>query len=378
MANIPWEVKYTSNGIKFLVFHNNVMYDVSQIVYNITFTSILNEASKVQFSLLKDPQDKLRIEVGDTILFSYQDWNVFKGRILTMDWNEKGTCELCAYDQLFYLKKNHIYHTFKMPKFSEVIDYVKNQLGMTDDDVDSNSMNEFIYTDLTSKSFSDESYLDIILYYLNRYNEQYERVKSQYSATELVKKSKMISTKWICLYDNFGKLSLMNIGDIPEKLLIIGKDSILTDYNYSIDISEDTYNKVMLYYTNAENKNVSNKNELGEILSQSREDGGNIKKWGFLSLFQNVNDKSDSAKLDDYAKRLFELKNIPKKKMTMTCLGYNKVIAGTGFILHLPDIMNDLVVYPTNVIHKWNGDLHTMEMQIQTTDNFPDIYGGNV
>ena len=64
--------------------------------------------------------------------------------------------------------------------------------------------------------------------------------------------------------------------------------------------------------------------------------------------------------------------------MTMTCLGYNKVIAGTGFILHLPDIMNDLIVYPTNVIHKWNGDLHTMEMQIQTTDNFPDTYGGNV
>ena len=208
--------------------------------------------------------------------------------------------------------------------------------------------------------------------------EALERIKSKYADTSDELYEQLVATKWLCLYDNFGKLSLMNIGDIPEKLLIIGKDSILTDYNYSIDISEDTYNKVMLYYTNAENKNVSNKNELGEILSQSREDGGNIKKWGFLSLFQNVNDKSDSAKLDDYAKRLFELKNVPKKKMTMTCLGYNKVIAGTGFILHLPDIMNDLVVYPTNVIHKWNGDLHTMEMQIQTTDNFPDMYGGNV
>lgn len=377
MANIPWEVKYTSNGIKFLVFHNNVMYDVSQIVYNITFTSILNEASKVQFSLLKDPQDKLRIEVGDTILFSYQDWNVFKGRILTMDWNEKGTCELCAYDQLFYLKKNRIYHSFKNPEFIEVVNYVKNQLGMTDNDIDLDSINKYTIFG-NSKSFSDESYLDILLYYINYNNEREERIKSKYADTSDELYEQLVATKWLCLYDNFGKLSLMNIGDIPEKLLIIGKDSILTDYNYSIDISEDTYNKVMLYYTNAENKNVSNKNELGEILSQSREDGGNIKKWGFLSLFQNVNDKSDSAKLDDYAKRLFELKNVPKKKMTMTCLGYNKVIAGTGFILHLPDIMNDLVVYPTNVIHKWNGDLHTMEMQIQTTDNFPDMYGGNV
>ena len=377
MANIPWEVKYTSNGIKFLVFHNNVMYDVSQIVYNITFTSILNEASKVQFSLLKDPQDKLRIEVGDTILFSYQDWNVFKGRILTMDWNEKGTCELCAYDQLFYLKKNRIYHSFKNPEFIEVVNYVKNQLGMTDNDIDLDSINKYTIFG-NSKSFSDESYLNILLYYINYNNEREERIKSKYADTSDELYEQLVATKWLCLYDNFGKLSLMNIGDIPEKLLIIGKDSILTDYNYSIDISEDTYNKVMLYYTNAENKNVSNKNELGEILSQSREDGGNIKKWGFLSLFQNVNDKSDSAKLDDYAKRLFELKNVPKKKMTMTCLGYNKVIAGTGFILHLPDIMNDLVVYPTNVIHKWNGDLHTMEMQIQTTDNFPDMYGGNV
>ena len=377
MANIPWEVKYTSNGIKFLVFHNNVMYDVSQIVYNITFTSILNEASKVQFSLLKDPQDKLRIEVGDTILFSYQDWNVFKGRILTMDWNEKGTCELCAYDQLFYLKKNRIYHSFKNPEFIEVVNYVKNQLGMTDNDIDLDSINKYTIFG-NSKSFSDESYLDILLYYINYNNEREERIKSKYADTSDELYEQLVATKWICLYDNFGKLSLMNIGDIPEKLLIIGKDSILTNYNYSIDISEDTYNKVMLYYTNAENKNASNKNELGEILSQSREDGGNIKKWGFLSLFQNVNDKSDSAKLDDYAKRLFELKNVPKKKMTMTCLGYNKVIAGTGFILHLPDIMNDLVVYPTNVIHKWNGDLHTMEMQIQTTDNFPDMYGGNV
>lgn len=377
MANIPWEVKYTSNGIKFLVFHNNIMYDVSQIVYNITFTSILNEASKVQFSLLKDPQDKLRIEVGDTILFSYQDWNVFKGRILTMDWNEKGTCELCAYDQLFYLKKNRIYHSFKNPEFIEVVNYVKNQLGMTDNDIDLDSINKYTIFG-NSKSFSDESYLDILLYYINYNNEREERIKSKYADTSDELYEQLVATKWLCLYDNFGKLSLMNIGNVPEKLLIIGKDSILTDYNYSIDISEDTYNKVMLYYTNAENKNVSNKNELGEILSQSREDGENIKKWGFLSLFQNVNDKSDSVKLDDYAKRLFELKNVPKKKMTMTCLGYNKVIAGTGFILHLPDIMNDLVVYPTNVIHKWNGDLHTMEMQIQTTDNFPDIYGGNV
>lgn len=377
MANIPWEVKYASDGIKFLVFHNNVMYDVSQIVHNITFTSILNESSKVQFSLLEDPQDKLRIEVGDTILFSYQDWNVFKGRILTMDWNEKGTCELCAYDQLFYLKKNHIYHSFKNPEFIEVLNYVKNQLGMTDNDIDLDSINKYpIFGN--SKSFSDESYLDILLYYINYNNEREERIKSKYADTSDELYEQLVATKWLCLYDNFGKLSLMNIADLSKKLLIIGKDSILTDYNYSIDISEDTYNKVMLYYTNAENKNVSNKNELGEILSQSREDGENIKKWGFLSLFQNVNDKSDSAKLDDYAKRLFELKNVPKKKMTMTCLGYNKVIAGTGFILHLPDIMNDLVVYPTSVIHKWNGDLHTMEMQIQTTDNFPDIYGGNV
>lgn len=375
MANLPWELKSKSNGINILLFHNGVVFNVSQIAYNISFTSILNEASKVEFSLLKDPKDKLRIDMGDTILFTYQNWNVFKGRILTMDWNEKGICQLCAYDQLFYLNKNHIYHSFTRPSFSEVISYVKNQLGMTDNDIDFKSMNKINRSYLTPKSFSDKSYLDIILYYVNEYNKDIELAKSLYPKMS----GKYDVEKWVCLYDNFGKLSLMNISDISDNILIIGEKSIITDYDYSIDISKDTYNKVMLYYSNTTNKNSSNKDELGEILSQSKEDSENIKKWGFLSLFQNVNDKSDSAKLDDYAKRLFELKNVPKKKMTMTCLGYNEVIAGTTFLLHLPNIMdNDLIVYPKNVIHRWNGDLHTMEMEVQTSDNFPDTYGGNV
>ena len=154
----------------------------------------------------------------------------------------------------------------------------------------------------------------------------------------------------------------------------------MSSYNYSIDVSENTYNKVLLFYSDTNN---NSKDKISEVVSISNsvktEDKENIKKWGYLCLFQNIQDKLEQKLIDDYAERLFNLKNVPKKTMTIEALGYNNIYAGTPFILHLPSLTDtDLLVYSTNVIHRWRGDLHTMEMQIQTSDNFPSTYGGNV
>lgn len=379
MANLPWEVKYKGDGINVLIYHQDSIFNISQIIYDIQFTSSLNEISNLKLSLLKDPEDKLKIDMGDTVTFIYQDWKVFKGRILHCDINEKGNCEITAYDQIFYLKKNHIYTSFSMPRISDVFNFVKNQLSLSDNDIDMESILKLDQKNLVSKTFCDESYLDILLFFINRRNENSERLMSQ-TTWNVLKLNKVVN--WVYLLDVFGKLTLRNISEIDDlsKIIIIGENSLLNSYNYNIDISENTYNKVLLFYSDTNN---NSKDKISEVVSISNnvktEDKENIKKWGYLCLFQNIQDKLEQKLIDDYAERLFNLKNVPKKTMTIEALGYNNIYAGTPFILHLPSLTDtDLLVYSTNVIHRWRGDLHTMEMQIQTSDNFPSTYGGNV
>lgn len=73
-------------------------------------------------------------------------------------------------------------------------------------------------------------------------------------------------------YDDFGKLVLRDVEDMPYGF-VIGDNSLLTDYSYTRSIDDQTYNKIKLYRDNK---------DTGKRETFVHQDSGSIRQWGLL------------------------------------------------------------------------------------------------
>lgn len=222
-----------------------------------------------------------------------------------------------------------------------------------------------------------------------------------------VDKDKVVSTKpmadfldtFYYIRDNFGILELRETkycgtydddGNRIENHLIIGNESLLTNYNYSVDIDKETFNEFLFMYNPKDkaadgsktNRQVQGSTLVGAIqagtpisktgtkLDQTTVGENTIPKWGKLRKIVVVNDISDKDLLAEYMKINVEHFNQPTRSMKLSALGYDGIFAGDTFHLHLGKLDIDNAVYVLNATHKYDGDLHTMELEVNTT---PDI-----
>lgn len=201
------------------------------------------------------------------------------------------------------------------------------------------------------------------------------------------------------LRDNFGTLELRETkycgtydenGNKIQNWLIIGDGSLLTDYTYQVDIDRNTFNEFLFMY-NPKNKNSSdsetNKQVQGATLVGAIQAGSTIQKtgtsldntkvgentipkWGKLRKIVTVNDVSDKDLLAKYMKINVEHFNQPTRSLKLSALGYDGVYAGDTFHLLLGKLQMNTAVYVLNATHRYNGDMHTMELEVNTS---PDI-----
>lgn len=180
--------------------------------------------------------------------------------------------------------------------------------------------------------------------------------------------------------DNFGtlefkalstelKMSERDEGKLSSDTLIIGDESLLMSYDYSIDIDKETHNEIMLL---ADGDNKDSKGGEAKKLVYATQ-AGTVSAWGRLRKIVTVKKGATKQELENYAKLVLDVENKPTKSMKLNCLGYDGLYAGNAFVLRLSSLgINDIPVYVLQATHHYEGDNHTMDLEITTEGNFPE------
>lgn len=99
------------------------------------------------------------------------------------------------------------------------------------------------------------------------------------------------------LYDDVGKLTLKNIGDMKLGLLVDNETA--GDFDYKTSIASQTYDKVKLSY---ENKDTG-KREI--FIAQ---DGSSINQWGVLQYYEKIDSTANAKAMADALLSLYNTK----------------------------------------------------------------------
>ena len=139
---------------------------------------------------------------------------------------------------------------------------------------------------------------------------------------------------------------------------VIGDKSLVTDYSYKTDIDDQTYNSIKLVKPNE---------ETGKAEVYIAEDSANIERWGLLQLYQSANDDKNPAQLKAQAEATLKYYNRRMRTLKIESLGVIGIRAGQMILAKikgLGDISLDQYVLLERVVHTFENDKHTMELEL--------------
>ncbi|RXM70863.1 XkdQ/YqbQ family protein [Clostridium tetani] len=273
------------------------VFDISELVSEITWkTKRKGKPSSLDIKLLKDKT--ISINNGDVVSFKVGNNKVFYGYVFDNSGSKDIDIKLTAYDQIRYLLNNDTY-VFKNKKASQVICQIAKDVSLR-----VGTIEDTAYV-IPSILEDDKKLLDII-----------------YSALD---KTLMSTKQTYVLYDDFGYLTLRNINNIKQPV-VISDDSNLGDYSWSNSIDNDTYNRVKIVRDvkgkedkpNSKNKKgtKNDKNKTGREVYIAQ-DSNNIAKWGRLQYFKKVDEKMNKAQIQELVNSTLQLKNKEKKTLKL-------------------------------------------------------------
>lgn len=387
------------------------VYVISTLVHNIEHTtSLYGQPGKLTLTVKKDPLNVLQISCGSRIAFWHNDFPIFNGFIFNIKTDSTGDYKVIAYDQMRYLQ-NHDYFLIEDMNIQEIFTTICNALKIQYKMLGQAKSSQ---QKVNKKHFADASYFDMLQYAITETNNSFvtERVYKDDGSFEDVYDPEMSSDKIpICFFirDNFGILELNDIesnvkyrrtgidGGMnrawtgkewyyyneslkPElEPLIIGDESLLTNYEYELDIDKDTYNEVYVMHTESDGKSQKTKDGRqivtsdGKVLGIAKQDKTSLKKYGLLRKIQNVNSSMTDTQLEHYAQILIDNSSSPTRTLKLEALGYNGVNAGDGFLLRLNKLGIESMVYVLSATHHYNADMHTMSLEVCTARNMREV-----
>lgn len=277
------------------------------------------------FKVVKDAT--LNFTEGDAVRLKVDGQKVFYGFVFQKKRDKQGIITVTAYDQLRYLKNKDTY-VYSNKTASEVV-----QMLAKDFNLQCGTLEDTKFK-IESRVEDNQTLFDIIQ-----------------NALDLTLTSKK---EMYVLYDDFGKLTLKNIGNMKVGILIDEDTGENFDYTSSID--GETYNKIKLVYENEE----SGKREI--YIAQ---DGSNINQWGVLQYFETIDEKTNGkAKAD----ALLSLYNQKTRNLTIKgAFGDVRVRAGTlvAVSLNLGDIIANSFLLVEQAKHTFSESLYTMDLTLR-------------
>lgn len=277
------------------------------------------------FKVVKDAT--LNFTEGDAVRLKVDGQKVFYGFVFQKKRDKQGIITVTAYDQLRYFKNKDTY-VYSNKTASEVVQMVAKDFNLQCGTLEDTKFK------IESRVEDNQTLFDIVQ-----------------NALDLTLQSKK---EMYVLYDDFGKLTLKNIGNLKVGILIDEDTGENFDYTSSID--GETYNKIKLVYENE---------ETGKREIYIAQDGSHINQWGVLQYFETIDEKTNGkAKAD----ALLSLYNQKTRNLTIKdAFGDIRVRAGTlvAVSLNLGDIIANSFLLVEQAKHTFSESLHTMDLTLR-------------
>ena len=285
------------------------------------------QPGKLTADIVKTPG--LSFQEGDPCRFSVDGTPIFYGFVFEKA--RKGSMDqvitITVYDQLYYLKNKDTY-VYSNKTAAAVI-----RMIAEDFQLNVGALADTGYT-LASRVEDNKTLFDII-------------------QTALDETLKATSQMYV-LYDDVGKLTLKNIGDMKLGLLVDNETA--GDFDYKTSIASQTYDKVKLSY---ENKDTG-KREI--FIAQ---DGSSINQWGLLQNYEKIDSTANAKAMADALLSLYNTKTRTLKLKDV--LGDVRVRAGTMLVvmLGLGDMNLSSYLMVEQVKHTFSNEQHVMDLNMR-------------
>lgn len=285
------------------------------------------QPGKLTADIVKTPG--LSFQEGDPCRFSVDGTPIFYGFVFEKA--RKGSMDqvitITVYDQLYYLKNKDTY-VYSNKTAAAVI-----RMIAEDFQLNVGVLADTGYT-IASRVEDNKTLFDII-------------------QTALDETLKATSQMYV-LYDDVGKLTLKNIGDMKLGLLVDNETA--GDFDYKTSIASQTYDKVKLSY---ENKDTG-KREI--FIAQ---DGSSINQWGVLQYYEKIDSTANAKAMADALLSLYNTKTRTLKLKDV--LGDVRVRAGTMLVvmLGLGDMNLSSYLMVEQVKHTFSNEQHVMDLNMR-------------
>ena len=285
-------------------------------------------------------EDTKNIELGNTVIFKYDNSNVFKGFVFVIEESEDDIVNIKAYDQLRYLKNSHTL-AIKNKTVTQLIGELCKQFGLQVGDLADTKV------DIAPKQKLIEN------------KALFEIIQDGILETMRANLNKNVRILNYILYDDFGSICLKEIFDLKVNIRI-NEDNIIK-FKYSEDIDNETYNRVYLYYKDDETHKVQ---EYMKVNADA------IKKWGVLQKTIDT-PRITKAQAQEYSNQLLTYYGTPKKEFIITtAIGDVEVRGGSMIPIEFNTNKNSYKSYfvVDKVTHTFSSNEHTMELTLLGVD----------
>lgn len=263
-----------------------------------------------------------RIKLGNSVILKVDNKTIFVGFIFILKKNKENILKVTAYDQLRYLKNKNTYNY--EGTLSNLIIKISRDFNLKTGVIEDSKYK-------LKRKEVDKTLIDMI--------------------NNAISETTRVTGRLYVFYDDCGKLTLKEANKMKLNLLI--DSSKAEDYDYSNDIDTNTYNKIKLV----------KKDDKGEKVVEKISDK-NIKKWGVLQLYEQVNENEN---IQLKAQTLLKLHNTSKKKLTLkNVFGDIRVRAGSIVIVYLDVVKREMMV--DKVTHKFENSFHAMDLTLKGGD----------
>lgn len=312
---------------------DGTIYDVSNLVTKVsTSKPISSSAGKCSFSINTNVY-KISFPMGSTVSLKVTENGKKKGKFFGYIFNanpDGDNTDFTAYDQLRYLKNNESY-VLTGTTHEKLIKLIGNDFNLRLGKIEG------------------------VNYILP------ERIEDNKSLGDIIQRALDFTlqgtNKLYIIRDEFGYLCCRNVASLATNI-VIGNESLLTDYTFNESIDSETYNSIKLYKDNKD----SGKREV-----YIAKDSNNQKRWGMLQLFQSVDENATDAQIREKANQLLKIHNKVYRTLKLECKGVLDLDVGNGIRLQLTDIpevefnQNALI---TKIDDKYENGLHTMDLEV--------------
>lgn len=281
-------------------------------------------ASKAVFYVLKD--DVISFNQGDAVSIKYDSESLFFGYVFRKKRNKEKLIEVCAYDQMRYMKNRRTYTRGRM-SLTEVVSRIvrDNNLKAGEFDV--------CNTLLPPVAADNLSLLDV--------------VKAACSQV------KNVSGERYVFFDKGGYLMLKNERDMALNLLIDA--TVAEDYVYEDTIDSKVYNSIELY---SDEKRLN----LRRLVTVKDEEC--IDAWGELVLSKKA---SDGELCREEAERLLEEYAKINRSIVIKSIGGDvRLLPGASVFVRLEmgELDIDGYVRLSKVVHRFENNMYMADVYL--------------